>query len=328
MGGPRSEVWPGRADAGRAPGRRSAQDLLADAALFTAVASHLRSTCADDGTLRTLAPGERLLAAGERNASLFIVLEGDVDVRLPGTETAQVRLGPGECVGELSVLDHRPVSADVVAASGAVVLQLDQRHVWTLIDSSATFARNLLRVLAGRIRHDNALLAESSGARRHYEHLSVIDSLTAVHNRRWFDTAFRQHVLRLQRDQRAGALLLADVDRFKSLNDLHGHSVGDAVLKRVALALAAGLRDDDLLARYGGEEFAALVTDVDGRTAHEIAERLRQLVDAPPAGDLPPCTVSIGVALVTADERFETLVARADAALFRAKQAGRNCIRA
>ena len=323
-----SEVSPERDDDGRAPERRTAQDLLADAALFTGVASHLRLTCAEAGTLRQLAPGERLLAAGDGNASLFIVLEGDLDVRLPGMETPQVELGPGECVGELSVLDHRPVSADVVASSGAVVLELDQRHVWTLIDSSATFARNLLRVLAGRIRHDNALLAESSGARRHYEHLSVIDSLTAIHNRRWFDTAFRQHVLRLQRDERGGALLLADVDRFKTLNDEHGHATGDDVLKRVALALASGLRDDDLLARFGGEEFAVLVTDVDDPTAHEIGERLRQLVAAPPADGLPPCTVSIGIALVTAEERFETLVARADAALFRAKQVGRNCISA
>jgi diguanylate cyclase (GGDEF)-like protein len=118
-------------------------------------------------------------------------------------------------------------------------------------------------------------------------------------------------------------LLMADVDRFKVINDGHGHAAGDAALRRIAGALVAGLRPGDLLARFGGEEFVALLGNTSEQNAMKIAERLRRLVSAPTA-DAPVCTISIGVAAICAGETFEALVTRADEALFRAKEAGRN----
>lgn len=153
-------------------------------------------------------------------------------------------------------------------------------------------------MLAGRVRHDQTVLAESSGARQHYERLSMVDSLTGQHNRRWFDTMFPLQMARQQQDGRAGALLMVDVDHFKGLNDVHGHAVGDAVLRRLGTALAAGLRPGDLLAHFGGEEFSALVADIDGRALHDVAERLRRQVRrrprtsrrAPSRLAWPPCS--------------------------------------
>jgi diguanylate cyclase (GGDEF)-like protein len=301
----------------------SLAERLSTTPLFSRLPPRVRREIIERGVVRQLAADDRLLQAGAPNDSLFIVVEGGVDVRLRGIPVPLVRLGPGECAGELSLIDGKAVSADVVAAVPTVILELPQRQVWALIDSSATFARNLLRVLAGRVRHDQTVLAESSGARQHYERLSMVDSLTGQHNRRWFDTMFPLQMARLQQDGRAGALLMVDVDHFKGLNDVHGHAVGDAVLRRLGTALAAGLRPGDLLARFGGEEFSALVADIEGRALHDVAERLRRQVASPAAG-VPPCTVSIGVAAVQPGESFEVLVGRADAALFRAKAAGRN----
>ena len=298
-------------------------ELLAAAPLFSKLPVRVRGEVADRGVIRTLAPAERLLVTGAMNTSLFIVVDGLVEVLLPGAESPHVSLGPGECVGELSLIDGQPVSADVVAASATTIVELSHDHVWALIDSSATFARNLLRVLAGRVRHDHAVLAESSGARRHYERLSMVDSLTTLHNRRWFDTMFPLQAARLQQEGRPGALLMVDVDRFKALNDAHGHAVGDVVLTRIGAALTAGLRPGDLLARYGGEEFAALLGDIEEHAARDVAERLRQLAATPRDG-MPSCTVSIGVSAIRSGEMFEALVRRADEALFRAKEAGRN----
>ncbi len=293
-------------------------------ALFARLSPRVRTVIIDASTTRRLAAGECLLATGQFNASLFIVVEGAVDVMLPGVETPHVRLGPGECVGELSLIDGHPVSADVVAAEATVLLELDHDRVWDLIESSAPFARNLLRVLAGRVRHDQAVLAESSDERRRFERLSMVDGLTTLQNRRCFDEVFPLHIGRLLTEGRGGALLMADVDRFKDLNDAHGHAVGDEALRRIAKALTAGLRPGDLLARYGGEEFAVLVANVDVAEATEVAERLRRLV-AERAGDgAPTCTLSVGVATLQPAETFAALVARADAALFRAKQAGRD----
>jgi diguanylate cyclase (GGDEF)-like protein len=305
------------------PSPPSLAERLATTPLFARLPPRMRGEVVERGVVRQLSAGDRLLMAGTTNASLFIVVDGEVDVLLPGVDTALVRLGPGECVGELSLIDGKAVSADVMAAAPTTVLELAQDHVWALIDASATFARNLLRVLAGRVRHDQTVLAESSGARRHYERLSMVDSLTTLHNRRWFDTMFPLQAARLQQEGRPGALLMVDVDHFKALNDAYGHAVGDAVLRRIGTALATALRPGDLLSRFGGEEFSALIADVDGRAVHDIAERLRHLVAAP-SDDLPPCTVSVGVAAVRAGEVFDALVRRADAALFRAKAAGRD----
>ncbi len=292
--------------------------------LLTRLTPRIRTALIDASTTRQLAAGDRLLVTGEFNASLFIVVEGAVDVLLPGVDTPHVRLGPGECVGELSLIDGHPVSADVIAVDATMLLQLDHDRVWDLIESSAVFARNLLRVLAGRVRHDHAVLAESSDERRRFERLSMVDGLTTLHNRRWFDEVFPLHVGRLMTEGRGGALLMADVDRFKDLNDALGHAVGDAALRRIAKALTAGLRPGDLLARYGGEEFAVLVSDVDAAAAADVAERLRQQVGERAGNDAPACTLSVGVAALRLGESFDALVTRADAALFRAKQSGRD----
>ena len=292
--------------------------------LFAKLTPRIRTALLAAATTRRLAAADRLLVTGEINGLLFIVLDGAVDVLLPGVDSPHVRLGPGECVGELSLIDGHPVSANVIAAEDTTLLQLDHSQVWTLIESSAVFARNLLRVLASRVRHDHAVLAESSDERRRFERLSMVDGLTTLHNRRWFDEVFPLHVSRLRREGRAGALLMADVDRFKDLNDTHGHAVGDAALRRIARALTAGLRPGDLLARYGGEEFAVLVADVDTAAAAEVAERLRRQVGERASDDAPACTLSVGVAALRPGDTFDALVARADAALFRAKQDGRD----
>lgn len=292
--------------------------------LFIKLTPRIRTVIVDASTTRRLAPGDRLLVTGEFNSSLFIVVEGAVDVLLPGVESPHVRLGPGECVGELSLIDGHPVSADVIAAEATVLLQLEHDRVWDLIESSAAFARNLLRVLAGRVRHDHAVLAESSDERRRFERLSMVDGLTTLHNRRWFDEMFPLQVVRLLREGRHGALLMADADRFKDLNDRFGHAVGDAALRRIGKAILAGLRPGDLLARYGGEEFAVLVADVDENAAVEVADRLRRQVAESASDGAPHITLSVGVAGIRANEAFEALVGRADAALFRAKDAGRD----
>ena len=301
-----------------------ARTALEASPLFVKLTPRMRAVLIDSSTTRRLAAGDRVLVTGELNASLFIVIDGAVDVVLPGVDTPHIRLGPGECVGELSLIDGHPVSADVVAAEATSLLQLEHERVWDLIESSAVFARNLLRVLAGRVRHDHAVLAESSDERRRFERLSMVDGLTTLHNRRWFDEVFPLHVGRLLTEGRVGALLMADVDRFKDLNDRHGHAVGDAALRRIARALTAGLRPGDLLARYGGEEFTVLVSDVDEAAAKDVAERLRRQVRERAGDDAPACTLSVGVATLRVGEAFPALVARADAALFRAKDSGRD----
>ncbi|GAB3745998.1 GGDEF domain-containing protein [Lysobacter olei] len=152
---------------------------------------------------------------------------------------------------------------------------------------------------------------------------SHTDALTGLPNRRAFDEAMRGLVHGRRHADRSFALLMLDLDRFKDYNDTFGHLAGDQVLRQLAVLLRNTLRPGDLPVRYGGEEFAVLLPDTDAREAAAVAERIVQAFrDETWPGR--PVTVSIGWAAAGRDEAAETLVGRADAALYAAKAAGRD----
>jgi diguanylate cyclase (GGDEF)-like protein len=134
---------------------------------------------------------------------------------------------------------------------------------------------------------------------------------------------------RLQFDKRSLCLIMIDVDHFKKINDDYGHLAGDKVLYAIAQALVNLMRPNDMIARFGGEEFIVLLPDVGLQDAMTIAERLRAgiaaiMLDGDELAAALPVTVSLGVASMLANEELEALVAKADAALYRAKAGGRN----
>lgn len=180
---------------------------------------------------------------------------------------------------------------------------------------------------------------ELEARRQELDALSRTDPLTGVANRRAFDSALVNELLRTGRHHAPLALLMIDVDHFKQLNDTHGHPFGDRVLQALCRTALANLRQIDLLARYGGEEFAVLLPATPPQDAHMVAERLRIAIaslrfPAPSAeaGDEAlGCTVSIGIATTASGadvsnvtEVRDAFLAEADAQLYAAKQAGRN----
>jgi diguanylate cyclase (GGDEF)-like protein len=167
----------------------------------------------------------------------------------------------------------------------------------------------------------------STSAERRMESMALTDPLTGLLNRRSMEQRLREAAHGFQRSDRPFSLVMADVDHFKRVNDLHGHATGDRVLRAVAAQLTEQLRGHDAVARWGGEEFLLLLPETDAATACEVAERLRAAAEArlaEAAGLGAGVTLTFGVAVFERGIRVADCLKRADEALYAGKRAGRN----
>ncbi|WP_319381439.1 diguanylate cyclase [Thiomicrorhabdus sp.] len=150
------------------------------------------------------------------------------------------------------------------------------------------------------------------------------DQLTGVYNRRMFDELTRRAILDFQRYREPICLLITDIDHFKRVNDEFGHHFGDEILKGMASVLSTNLRKTDTVARWGGEEFAVLLPKADVHQAHEIADKLRRMIEKEKFYEGFHITASFGVTELRIDETADDWFRRADSALYDAKASGRN----
>ncbi|MCC6747394.1 MAG: GGDEF domain-containing protein [Deltaproteobacteria bacterium] len=156
--------------------------------------------------------------------------------------------------------------------------------------------------------------------------MAEVDGLTGVYNRRHYQEELRRALRASGGGRQPMSIVVFDLDHFKRYNDEAGHLVGDELLKDVARLLTEGVRQSDVVARYGGEEFVVLLKDTSGEAAVQVAEKLRQRVKAAAlaGGRVSGLTLSAGVATAQAEDTPDELFDRADRALYRAKQAGRD----
>jgi diguanylate cyclase (GGDEF)-like protein len=155
------------------------------------------------------------------------------------------------------------------------------------------------------------------------ERLATHDPLTGLPNHRVFHERLREDVARAGRQGQPLSVAILDLDHFKSINDEHGHRVGDSVLRELGRRLGVVPREGELIARVGGEEFAWIL-NADGSEALKAAERARHAIVGTPFAQVGTVTVSIGVCELAAADGAEALYARADEALYLAKEQGRN----
>jgi two-component system cell cycle response regulator len=159
--------------------------------------------------------------------------------------------------------------------------------------------------------------------------MAITDPLTGLHNRRYLERHFAALIEEGAREGKSVAVVFLDIDHFKSINDTHGHDAGDEVLKAFARRVRQSVRGIDLVARYGGEEFVIVMPDTDSGVALRVAERLREAIAGEPFaignGVRIRVTVSVGLASANSpDDTPQSVLQRCDAALYRAKDGGRN----
>ena len=201
---------------------------------------------------------------------------------------------------------------------GELTLQRDRRFTEDELAAAEYLTCHLMYPLR------NALLYRQAMRSAHE------DPVTGIQNRAALERALRREVELARRHGTRLAVVLFDIDHFKTVNDRYGHLHGDCVLRFVAQRAAACMRTTDMLFRYGGEEFVALLSNTGAAGGARVAARIRRAIEDTPCecdGARVQVTVSLGVAELREGEGPEALLARADTALYQAKAGGRNCVR-
>ncbi len=305
---------------------------LSDTTLFANVEPEAIEGLLESCPQRELAAGDVLLRPGEANRSLFVILEGRLRVHLDSPDNPPlVAFNAGESVGELSVIDHKPASAWVVADTATTLLAIDQDRFWSLMHASHTVACNMLGILAQRLRQSDAAITAGQQLQQIYKRHATTDELTGLYNRRWMQNLLRRHLLRSSMNRQPLSVLMVDADRLKEFNAEFGRVAGDHALFAVAQTLSHNVRPGDAVARFGGGQFLVLLPDTDAAGARVAAERLRAAVSEAvimmsDESILPSVTVSVGLAQMNPFSTPESLLAEVGAALERAKAGGRNSL--
>lgn len=187
-----------------------------------------------------------------------------------------------------------------------------------------------------RIKIGPTILKYLSGAdaesKYHEEiyHMTIVDGLTQIHNKRYLFEALEREITRARRHERPLSALMIDIDNFKRINDHYGHLAGDYVLRALAEVVKTRIRRDEVFARYGGEEFAIVLPETGLEGAQALAESIRAIAESSKfsfQSEFIAVTVSIGCAEVRDDDDAASLVQRADERLYAAKHGGRNLVR-
>jgi diguanylate cyclase len=283
-----------------------------------------------------VASGQSVVETNNRGGRLYIVLRGALNVEPMATQGGFAdgtitKILPGECVGELSVLDEESSSSAITAVQQTDLLVIEADRLWKLIDESNGIARNLLRLLSFRVRTANAQLRRRQKVGEFYRQLSMMDGLTGLHNRAWLNENLSSLIVDAHADAKPLSIVMIDLDHFKQFNDMHGHLAGDEALKTASRVLSGALRPTDFAARYGGEELLVILPGSNQTAgvmvAQRLCERMQQaVVFADMRKPLPHITASFGVAGLMAAQDANGLISAADTALYRAKEAGRNCV--
>ena len=300
--------------------------------LFADVSEETMKRIIESFVIRRLKKKEVLLVSGQPNHYLYQVLSGKLCVFLESSlEEPVCCFGPGEPVGELSIIDNSLTSAYVVAEEDSRLLVLEETQVWSLVEESHVFSRNLLRNLSGRLRQTNQVITNKNRIEDSFYHYGMVDVLTGMHSRRWFDQMVRRALRRCTIQGKPFSLVMTDVDDFMDYNEKYGRICGDLALNKIARTIQEHLRATELAVRYEGDRLLVILPETDLQQSRRVAERLRQAVmytDIPATGGrkLPSLTISVGIAQATDDQSVEELLNVVMVALNRAKEMGKNYV--
>ena len=280
--------------------------------------------------INKFSPGDIILSPENENRNIYFLLSGQLGVHLESPDSQMLRtIEPGDCIGELSLIEDINPSAYVLVRKPSKLLELSNETLWEMVYADGRIAKNLLSIISKRLLLNTQLILQEKNQSRKLEQFAMVDGLTGIYNRRWFDKAMNRHLNRYERSREPFTLCMVDVDHFKHYNDNYGHQAGDVALSTLAKVLGESIRPTDFVARYGGEEFAVILPGTQVENAEVVAKRLCDAVretkilmsDSTP---LPSITISMGIAQMCPGDTLANLIEAADKQLYQAKQKGRD----
>ncbi|QFT32298.1 GGDEF domain-containing protein [Roseibium porphyridii] len=242
------------------------------------------------------------------------------------------------------LVDTLKLSADATSDYGSALEQAGEK-IKSIEDAEKLqiYVTHLVKSTQNAVATNRKLESQLLESKKHIENLqssleairyeSLTDELTTLNNRKHFENSLERVIEQSKESRRGFALLMTDIDHFKKFNDTFGHQTGDQVLRLVALSVKQNIKAQDIACRYGGEEFGIILPHSSLEEASEIGERIRnavmskELVKRSTGENLGRVTISVGIATFRSDDSGHSIVARADEALYAAKNAGRNLVK-
>lgn len=268
-----------------------------------------------------LAPGEALITPGQPNQVVYLVLAGSLKV-FEGAATGSPigSIGPGECIGLLSLIDRQPCRVHIVCERQCRLLALDEDRLLALFNTPTAIARNALLILMQYLRSKDHGAPERGQLQSRVARNSQVDLVTGIHNQRWLDEMVDRLILRSAKDNKPLSVMAVHVLGFEEFVREFGCEIGDQALSEVARTINQHVRPTDFLARHESGDFILLLTDTPLDGAQVVAERVREAVagseiEIPGACRLPPLQVAIGSAQLKAFVAGRKLVNDAMAAV-------------
>ena len=318
-------------------------DLLNNVPLFSGLSNEILLSHVDLSNRINLVAGEILLAPGDENEYIYVILSGRLRINSDKSSDEPIAIfGEGESVSEMSILNGSKSRDYLIADTKCELLCIDPASVWSLLKSSHHAALNMLNILSKPIsvterkrnnygvdqrKRNNYSLENQHG----YSGSNHVDELTGLYSSQWIFKIFERQIRRLSMKQTPAILMLVSIDQLDQYNERHGTLAGDQALRTIAQAILTCLRPEDHSGRYHDAVIAVLLAQTTLEEGRIAGQRLMlhagQAEVSTPGGEiLPRITISIGITEVKLGSSLPQLFDQATEALNRAMEAGGNCV--
>jgi diguanylate cyclase (GGDEF)-like protein len=287
--------------------------------------------------LTTRGANETLFKEGDKGNELFIIHKGRVaiTIQLPdGRQHEITQFKTGDFFGDMSIFDQSPRSASCITKENSSFISLHGQVFFNLVQSrpeiTIQIMYKMLNTTTQRLRDSDAFLSDMVRWGEDARKRAITDELTGCYNRRFLDEALEDYFIKIKNSKKSLCLIMMDLDYFRKINECYGLEMGDKSILEAVKVFKQVLRTQDIIARYGGDEFTIILPETTPEEGRELAETIRANVEKLTFfealnGPFKRLTTSQGLAAFPQHAKdLAGLKAKADAALYQAKEAGRN----